>query len=449
MSEKVIKLIRDLVKQRDIPCMLSLHQPRSSIFRMLDEVLLMAPGGRVCYHGNAREATQYFRKLGYICPDETNPAEFLLDLVSIDSEDPRAAPDDENRISKLVDAFQEHQQRKHSKVFSQVASVDVKDADCNAVGLSKRKRLGFGAIRRFRRLLQRSWRQNIRNNRVNFIRLVGSAGNAFLFSTIFKSVKKGEFTPKSVGDRVAMLTFGVINMSMIALLKTVDLFSREKPVVQREHLRRQYSSFEYLLSKSVAEIPLDAAFAAMFTTVLKLTSGIRTGWKALTGAFALMTVSGASLGFAIGAMSPSAESAMSTAASIMVILMSVGVINPSGVDVSDPQPVFVEALKQLSPINYAVKAMCLTEYKDAEFGSASKKGRKNIFQRGRTILKDLPKMGGLALVQNGNQVLHELGLDEETYESCMRHLALLAVSNLVISWIGLQLQSGPKISSSC
>jgi hypothetical protein len=276
---------------------------------------------------------------------------------------------------------------------------------------------------------------------------MGSAGNAFLFSTIFKSVKKGEFTPKSVGDRVAMLTFGIINMSMIALLKTVDLFSKEKPVVQREQLRRQYSSFEYLLSKLVAEIPLDAAFACIFTTVLKLTSGIRTGWKALTGTFALMTVSGASLGFAIGAMSPSAETAMSTAASIMVILMSVGIINPSGVDVSEPQPVFVEALKQVSPINFAVKAMCLTEYKDMEFGSD--KGRQNIFLRGRTILKDLPKMGGLALVQNGNQVLYELGLDKDTYEGCMRHLALLSLSNLVISWIGLQMQNGPKIAKSC
>jgi ABC-type multidrug transport system permease subunit len=445
MSEKVIKLIKKLVQQRDIPCVISLHQPRSSIFRMLDEVLLMAPGGRVCYHGNSREAIEYFRNLGYSCPDETNPAEFLVDLVSIDAEDPSAAPEDELRISRLADAFQEHQHKIHNAVFSTVTNVDVDD-ECKAVGSSKRERPRFLAIRRFRRLLLRSWRQNIRNNRVNFIRLMGSAGNAFLFSTIFRSVKKGEFTPKSVGDRVAMLSFGIINMSMIALLKTVDLFSKEKPVVQREQLRRQYSSFEYLLSKLVAEIPLDVAFAGIFTTVLKLTSGIQTGWKALTGTFALMTVSGASLGFAIGAMSPSAETAMSTAASIMVILMSVGVINPSGVDVSEPQPVFVAALKQVSPINFAVKAMCLTEYKNREF--SIDKGQQNIFLRGRTILKDLPKMGGLALVQNGNQVLHELGLDKDTYAGCMRHLALLSLSNLVISWIGLQIQNDPKIAKS-
>jgi hypothetical protein len=100
-----------------------------------------------------------------------------------------------------------------------------------------------------------------------------------------------------------------------------------------------------------------------------------------------MTVSGASLGFAIGALSPSAKTAMSTAASLVVI-------KPSGVDVSDPHPVFVEALK-------------------------------------------LPKMGGLALVKNGNQGLQEFGLEKETNEGSMRHLTLLSLANLVISWIGL------------
>jgi ABC-type multidrug transport system permease subunit len=89
---------------------------------------------------------------------------------------------------------------------------------------------------------------------------------------------------------------------MMALMKTVELFAKEKPVVQREQQRNQYSSLEYLLAKSIAEIPLDAFFAAVFTTSLKALCGIRIGWQALTGTFTLMTVAGASLGFAIGAL---------------------------------------------------------------------------------------------------------------------------------------------------
>jgi hypothetical protein len=266
--------------------------------------------------------------------------------------------------------------------------------------------------------------------------LAVSAGNAFLFTNIFKSIKKGVFTEKSVADRTALLTFGIINMTMMALMKTIDLFAKEKPVVRREQLRQQYSSLEYLLSKALAELPLDALFAGIFTTVLKATSGIRIGWQDLTGTFALMTVSGASLGFAIGSLSPTAEVAITTAVPLMVLLMSVGVINPSGVDPSEPTPVIVEALKSLSPVAYAIKAVCIKEYRGMEFQDPSGH-TKNMFLRGRNILRDLPKMGALALVKNGDQVLQELGLGNETYSGAMRHLIFLSAANLIISWIGL------------
>jgi len=88
----------------------------------------------------------------------------------------------------------------------------------------------------------------------------------------------------------------------MALMKTVELFAKEKPVVQREQQRHQYTSLEYLLAKAIAEIPLDTVFAAVFTTTLKHLCGLRIGWRALTGTFTLMTVAGASLGFAIGAL---------------------------------------------------------------------------------------------------------------------------------------------------
>ena len=109
LSEKVVKLIKDSVRERNIPCLLSIHQPRSSIFRMLDDIILLAPGGRVIYHGKSQDAIKYFKKIGFDCPTQTNPAEFLIDLVSVDSEDFDKAFEDELRILKLVEAFKDHQ----------------------------------------------------------------------------------------------------------------------------------------------------------------------------------------------------------------------------------------------------------------------------------------------------------------------------------------------------
>jgi ABC-type multidrug transport system ATPase subunit len=246
MSEKVVSLIQKLVQQRNIPCILSLHQPRSSIFKMLDSLILLGPGGYVCYHGIASDAVSYFATLGYICPPQTNPAEFLLDLVSIDSEDDSQACEDEIRISWLAASFAESQKSSHSWSVSMplpnpnpppikdidieiemekedhvIEKINLKDL---AINPSQRNAIcRFRPIKRFGRLLLRSWRQNIRNNRVNIFRLLASGGNAYLFTKIFNTIKKGSFTARSVADRVALLSFSVINMRYVRVVKYNNL----------------------------------------------------------------------------------------------------------------------------------------------------------------------------------------------------------------------------------
>jgi hypothetical protein len=140
--------------------------------------------------------------------------------------------------------------------------------------------------------------------------------------------------------------------------------------------------------------------------------------------------------------SPTGEVATTVSIPIMVILMTVGVINPSGVDESDPSPAVVEALKQVSPVAYAIRALCLAEYRGMEFQDPTcKGGKRGFFRRGRNLLRDLPKMGALAFVQNGDQVLDELGLGRDDYRGQMNHLAILSLVNLLLSWIGLRFQA--------
>ena len=46
----------------------------------------------------------------------------------------------------------------------------------------------------------------------------------------------------SVAERVAVLSFGAINMAMMALMKTLDMLGRERHVVHRERSRGQLGS---------------------------------------------------------------------------------------------------------------------------------------------------------------------------------------------------------------
>lgn len=218
----------------------------------------------------------------------------------------------------------------------------------------------------------------------------------------------------------------------------MDLFARERGVVIREQMRSNYSSLEYLLAKVLAEIPLDASFSLIFASVLKKLTGLRSSMTTLMKTYCLMTVCSVSLGFAIGSMASTVETAMSMGIPLMVVFMVVGIINPSGVAITDDPPNRVmEWIKMGSPIKWAIEALVTAEF------------RGMVFDKDRDFwgnLKDLPRMGGLAMVRDGNEVLDALGLGNAIYYEIMKKLALLSGVYLLFSWMGL-VYGGTKFQS--
>jgi ABC-type multidrug transport system permease subunit len=407
---------------------------------MLDEFILLAPGGKMCYAGNREEATTYFKEIGYECPHDTNPAEWFIDLVTIDTDDVEQGTKDIARINFLHHRFLESCSSSSSSLAEdeeqvcldkQQLAISSKDAHTG----SKRKIFSISRLlHRFGALFQRSLRQNIRNTRVLMLRLGAALLQAKLFASIFKSVRHDKSLTKSIADRVALLTYGCINLSIMALMKTLDLFAKERGVVLREQMRSNYSSIEYLLAKVFAEIPLDSAFALIFASVLKKLTGLRSSMAVLMKTYCLMTVSSVSLGFAIGSIASSAETAMGMGVPVLVILMVVGVINPSGVSTDEPPNRVMEWIKLLSPIKWAIEALVTAEF------------RGMTFEKDRDFwgnLKELPRMGGLAMVKNGDEVLDALGLSNAKYDEIMSNLALLSGVYLILSWVGLAF-GGPK-----
>jgi hypothetical protein len=272
------------------------------------------------YMGKRTDAVSYFASLGYKCPPATTTAEFFIDLVTIDTEDDNLAAIDIARINYLTEAFKRRQEQimdSNNNALYDPPKVSKSNKDLRKV--SHRPFLS-----RLRVLLVRSLRQNFRDIRVNLLRGTASISLAVLFSELFSGVKKGKSRAKSVADRTALLSFGVINMCMLALMKTLNLFGKEKPVVAREQMRKQYSSFEYLLSKLIGEMPLDALYSILFAASLKHLTSLTTPLSLLCGTFGLMTVAASSIGFVVGSLTSGVEEAMTAGMPIMVVLMAVG-----------------------------------------------------------------------------------------------------------------------------
>lgn len=59
-----------------------IHQPSIGAFKTFDDLLLLGKGGRVVYHGPIDEAEKYFNSIGFKTPEETNPADFYMNVVS-------------------------------------------------------------------------------------------------------------------------------------------------------------------------------------------------------------------------------------------------------------------------------------------------------------------------------------------------------------------------------
>ena len=142
----------------------------------------------------------------------------------------------------------------------------------------------------------------------------------------------------------------------------------------------------------------------------------------------LLHRSSVSIGFAIGSIASTAETAMALGVPVLVILMVVGVINPSGVNTDEAPNLVMEWIKLFSPIKWAIEALVTAEF------------RGMTFEKDRDFwgnLKELPRMGGLAMVRDGDEVLDALGLGNANYNEIMINLSKLTGTFLMFSWLGL------------
>ncbi|KAK9124214.1 hypothetical protein Sjap_013816 [Stephania japonica] len=61
-------------------CMV-VHQPSYTLFKMFDDLILLAKGGLTVYHGPAKKVEEYFSGLGMNVPDRINPPDHFIDIL--------------------------------------------------------------------------------------------------------------------------------------------------------------------------------------------------------------------------------------------------------------------------------------------------------------------------------------------------------------------------------
>lgn len=81
---------------------MTIHQSRSDLFNHFSQVLLLARGGYPVYAGQGQQMLLHFAKMGHECPKTTNPADFVLDLITVDLQQEDREAVTRERVQKLI-----------------------------------------------------------------------------------------------------------------------------------------------------------------------------------------------------------------------------------------------------------------------------------------------------------------------------------------------------------
>ncbi|XP_062092993.1 ABC transporter G family member 24-like [Humulus lupulus] len=79
-SQQLLRALRREALEGVNVCMV-VHQPSYALFKMFDDLILLAKGGLTVYHGPVKKVEDYFAGLGIIIPDRVNPPDHFIDIL--------------------------------------------------------------------------------------------------------------------------------------------------------------------------------------------------------------------------------------------------------------------------------------------------------------------------------------------------------------------------------
>ena len=83
----------------------TIHQPRSDLFAHFGNILLLARGGHPVYAGPAQDMLLYFAAQGHNCPSHVNPADFALDLITVDLRHEVREAESRDKVRRLIESW--------------------------------------------------------------------------------------------------------------------------------------------------------------------------------------------------------------------------------------------------------------------------------------------------------------------------------------------------------
>lgn len=266
-SLKVLRLLQVLC-QNGKTVITTIHQPRSTIYKLFDKLLILNRGSSV-YFGSASDALSYFSDLGYPVPLHINPADFFIDvLLSPDRTDfalDTAMPADID----FVASFSKSEQA--AVIASRVSQCNCKDSfEVDLMLIQTIKPFATGVFKQYVELLGRNFKDLMRNPVEGIVGIVLACVMSLIFGSIFYQLGNSQ---SAIQGRIGVLFFVLVN-GAFSLAQAVATYIIERHLTTRERAAGVYSAGPYFLAKASLEIPMHIIQPIIFGSIMYWMSGL-------------------------------------------------------------------------------------------------------------------------------------------------------------------------------
>jgi len=335
----------------------TIHQPSSEIFQQFDEVLLLARG-KILYNSSVENLTNYFEKENYICPDRTNPADFVMFFMQQASA---------TRVDELAKVWDTWTEGKQSPAMNHVNALRATEPDSDSSkSLVENQRPGFCvqlwwlSLREIKKVMRSKLEIRARVGATIFLN--GLVGFVYWKSADWSDVDTDDPSSVTVKTNAHFASiFQILMGAMMGLMQATMLgFPLERPMFLREYATGTYGAAPYFLAKTIVEIPVSICQTVLVFLCAYWTIGFGGNFFLLVLLGALLGMVAASQALVVGAIADSVQSAMQATPVIFLpqILFS-GVFVP----ISDI-PVVLRWVQYLCSLKYAINLVTLLEFHD-------------------------------------------------------------------------------------
>jgi hypothetical protein len=245
----------------------TVHQPRSEIWSLFDNIILLTKGCPA-YVGSAKECLPYFTRLGYELPPFVNPAEYLIDIVSVDNRSAEAEEAAQLRVDGIKQAWRDY----CLTVSEPKGSHEQKSIASSAYRALMPKKISLW--QQIRVLTSRTWIVTVRDPMGMFGSLVEAIGMAVITGWIFLQLDGSLSGIRS--KQGALYTASALQGYLILLYETYRL-TTDIQLFDEESRQGVVSIPAFLISRRLARLFIeDIPVPLIFSLIFYFMAGFRT-----------------------------------------------------------------------------------------------------------------------------------------------------------------------------